>query len=153
MMTKLIMKKFFEEITFLGGIAFYLFVIILFLISREYILSLRLFLGLIIIYFMAFVIRLFYFKDRPEKVTHTNFLERIDASSFPSVHAARMTYLFLFILFSSFFFLYPIVKIITGAVFLLALYSRIYLSKHDFVDVLAGVLLGGFAIITFFIPL
>jgi membrane-associated phospholipid phosphatase len=152
-MTKIIMKKFFEEITFLGGIAFYLFVIILFIISQEYVLSLRLFLALIIIYFMAFVIRLFYFKDRPEKVTYTNFLERIDASSFPSIHAARLTYLFLFILFSSPFFIQPIVKIIIGAVFLLAVYSRIYLSKHDIVDVLAGVILGGFAIITFFLPL
>ena len=152
-MTKVIMKKFFEEMTFFGGLAFYLFVIILLLIFQKYIFALKLFLGLIIIYFITLVIRLFYFKNRPKKVGYTNLLEKLDASSFPSIHAARITYLFLFILFSSSFFSYLIVKISLGAVFLLVLYSRIYLFKHDIVDVLSGVVLGGFAILTFFIPL
>jgi len=152
-MTKIIMKKFFEEITFFGGIAFYLFVIILLLISQKYIFALRLFLGLMIIYLITFVIRLFYFKDRPKKMEYTSLLEKIDASSFPSIHAARITYLFLFILFSSSFFLNPIVNILMGVVSLLVVYSRIYLYKHDIVDVLAGVILGGFAMIAFFIHL
>jgi len=147
------MKKFFEEITFFGGIAFYLFVIILLLISQKYIFALRLFLGLMIIYLITFVIRLFYFKDRPKKMEYTSLLEKIDASSFPSIHAARITYLFLFILFSSSFFLNPIVNILMGVVSLLVVYSRIYLYKHDIVDVLAGVILGGFAMIAFFIHL
>ena len=152
-MTKIIMKKFFEEITFFGGIAFYLFVIILLLISQKYIFALRLFLGLMIIYLITFVIRLFYFKDRPKKMEYTSLLEKIDASSFPSIHAARITYLFLFILFSSSFFLNPSVNILMGVVSLLVVYSRIYLYKHDIVDVLAGVILGGFAMIAFFIHL
>jgi len=145
------MKKFFEEITFFGGIAFYLFVIILLLIFQKYIFALRLFLGLMIIYFITFIIRLSYFKDRPEKITHTNFLERIDASSFPSIHAARITCLFLFFLFSLFFFLPIAVKILMGVVLLLTIYSRLYLSKHDFIDVLAGIILGYLATIVLFI--
>ena len=149
-MSKL-MKKFFEEITFFGGITFYLFVIILLLISKEYIFALKLFLGLAIIYFIAFVIRLFFFKERPKKIEHNNFLEKMDASSFPSIHAARITCLFLFFLFSLFFFLPLAAKLLMGIILLLTLYSRIYLSKHDFVDILAGIILGYLATIVFFI--
>ena len=150
-MGKLIAKKFFEEMTFFGGIAFYLFVIILLLIFEKLFFAFRLFLGLIIIYFIVFVIRLFYFKHRPKKIEHTNFLEKIDASSFPSVHAARITFLFLFAIFLS----GPdvVIKLIAGLVFLLVLYSRIYLFKHDLIDILGGVVVGAFAMLVFIIPL
>ncbi|VVB82626.1 PAP2 superfamily protein [uncultured archaeon] len=150
-MKKILLQKFFEEITFFGGIAFYFFIILLFFIFNEYILSFKLFLGLMIIYLITFFIRLFYFKERPKKIEHNNFLERIDASSFPSVHAARITFLFLFFLFYSFFSLSLIAKILMGGIFLFTLYSRIYLSKHDAVDIIAGVILGGLAMIIFFI--
>ncbi len=145
------MKKFFEEITFFGGIAFYFFVIILLLVFKVYISALKLFLGLMIIYLVSFLIRLFYFKERPKKVEHNNFLEKIDASSFPSIHAARITCLFFFFLFSSFFFLPLTVKILMGIVLLITIYSRVYLSKHDFIDILAGIILGYLATIVFFI--
>ena len=139
--------------TFFGGIAFYLSVTILLLIFQKYTFALRLFLGLVIIYFITFVIRLFYFKERPQKMRYINLLEKIDASSFPSIHAARITYLFLFVLFFLSSFLNPILDILMGVVSLLVIYSRIYLFKHDIVDVIAGIILGGLAAITFLFPL
>ena len=104
MRVKIIFDKFFEEITFLGGILFFLLFSILFLILGKPDMFFQLILGLIIIYVLTFLIRLFYFKARPKKVHYKNFLEKLDASSFPSVHAARITFISLFLIISFFYY-------------------------------------------------
>ena len=88
---------------------------------------------------IVILIRIFYFKNRPKKETHTNFWERVDASSFPSLHTARIV--FLALLFSTYFdnLHLTILCTITAA---LVSYSRIYLQKHDWIDVFAGVVVG-----------
>jgi len=138
---KKILNKFFDEIPFFGGIAFYLFVMILLFIIGETDFFLKLMIGLITIYFVTLLIRIVYFKPRPNREKYKNFIEKIDASSFPSVHASRMTFLFLFSTIS--FSLDFIVKVFLFLVFILGLYSRIYLKKHFFKDVFGGIILGG----------
>jgi len=136
----MIIKKIFEEITFLGGIMFYLLFSLFFLMINKTDYFIQLILGLLFIYLLTIVIRIFYFKPRPKKVHYNNLIEKIDASSFPSVHAARITFISLFILinFLPNLFFTSIILFLN----LLVFYSRIYLLKHDLKDIIGGILLG-----------
>ncbi len=136
----MIIKKFFEELTFLGGILFYIIFSLYFLFNKEYIFLTQLVAGLVIIYAVTLLIRLFYFKPRPKKIKHNNFIEKIDASSFPSIHTARTTFLFIFLVFNFLNNLWILSLILILS--FLVIYSRIYLKKHDWVDVVGGIMLG-----------
>ncbi|MFT4261707.1 MAG: phosphatase PAP2 family protein [Candidatus Woesearchaeota archaeon] len=136
---KKIVDEIFKQITNLGGLVFYLFIVLL-VFGLGYIKeSIILFLGLVISYIVIILIRSLYFVDRPKKQDHKNFLEKIDASSFPSHHAIRITLLML-----------GLIKIITNVYVNLLLiltiiivsYSRIYLKKHRYIDVIAGIIVG-----------
>ncbi len=145
----IVFQKIFEELTFLGGILFSLIIFLFFLIKKQFFYSFVLFTGLFLIYFLTFVIRIFYFKNRPKKVRYSNFLEKIDASSFPSVHAARATFLFLFFL--TYFIKSLLITFLLLSLCFLVYYSRIFLKKHDYIDVLAGILLGIVSFLPFLI--
>jgi len=136
----IIKQRFFEEVTFLGGFTFFLILSFIFFILGHTRQAIQVILALFIIYFLTLIIRSFYFKPRPKKIKHTNFVEKIDASSFPSVHAARITFLSLFLLTT----LSPTLPYILVVLVLwfLTLYSRIYLYKHYFIDLIGGILLG-----------
>ncbi|MFH1290361.1 MAG: phosphatase PAP2 family protein [Nanoarchaeota archaeon] len=133
-------RRFSEEITSLGGVIFYFIILLFFLLDGDLNRFMALLLAQIIIYAATFTTRLFYFKKRPENRLHNNFLEKIDASSFPSVHAARATVLLLFFIISFQTNIYLTLLFVVLAP--LVLYSRIYLKKHDLADVIGGILLG-----------
>ncbi|MEK6818538.1 MAG: phosphatase PAP2 family protein, partial [Nanoarchaeota archaeon] len=97
------------------------------------------FLSLILIYLITFAIRFIYYKPRPKKQSHKNLLEKLDASSFPSMHSARITLLCL-IFTSVYLNLYSV--LLSALLILLVSYSRIYLKKHYFSDLVGGVILG-----------
>jgi membrane-associated phospholipid phosphatase len=142
-MIKMILKKILEESTFLGGLLFYLLFSFWFLFRGRSDYFFVLISGLMIIYLSTVIIRIFYFKDRPNKMAYKNFMEKIDASSFPSVHGARITFIFIFLtlnMLKSFFLVF-----LSFIVVLLVIYSRIYLKKHYFIDLLGGIILGLFA--------
>ena len=136
---KRISELIFKELTALGGSVFYGLLLMLVLLLGEITLFVDLLIGLFFTLFIVVLIRTFYFKNRPKKQKHYNYLEKIDASSFPSWHAARA--IFLASMFSYFF----VNKYITAVLILTALavsYSRIYLKKHDWTDILGGLFLG-----------
>lgn len=139
-MSNIIIKKIFEELTFFGGIAFYMFLVALFFVLGKVDLVLKLILGLVVIYLITFLIRLVYFKPRPRKVGYKNLLEKIDASSFPSVHVSRAVFLCFFMLFL--FDLNLVIEVGIVVLMILVIYSRIYLFKHDIIDAIGGILLG-----------
>ena len=144
-MQKTIQKQigvFFRDVTAMGGLAASILLILLFISSP---LLIPLIAGSILTAGIIVVIRIFYFKNRPEKETYNNFIERIDASSFPSLHSARIV--FLAILFSVHF-ANQYLAILCTVVAALVSYSRIYLKKHDWIDVAGGVVVG---IATYFI--
>jgi len=128
-----------RDITTFGGIVFFGFVMLLAVGFGEKRLLLSLFFGLIFSLAITVVIRLFYFKNRPSKQTYRNLIEKIDASSFPSWHSARAV--FLCLLFVSYFNnnLLSVFLVVFAA---LVLYSRVYLRKHDWIDVIGGIVLG-----------
>ncbi len=130
----------FRDLTTFGGSPFYALILLFSLIFREWSLASNLFWGFVFIMGVVLIIRIFYFKNRPRKQAYRNFLEKMDASSFPSWHTARVFFLaFIF----SYFLQSTIAAIFLTAIACLAAYSRIFLKKHDWWDVLGGLVLAG----------
>ncbi len=130
---------FFRDVTSLGGAFFYGLVSLLALALGETELFIRLIIGFVLCVTVTSLIRVFYFKNRPAKQDHHNFLERLDASSFPSLHIGRIV--FMCITLAGFFQDNYVTGFFTFVAVLVA-YSRIYLQKHDWWDLLGGVVLG-----------
>src|SRR3989344_4049904 len=86
-------NDFFRDMTSLGSLWFYAIFMAFFLILSDYA-SLKVLLsGFILMYFAVIIIRSIYFKNRPIKYNYNTTIEKLDASSFPSLHAARTAFL------------------------------------------------------------
>ena len=133
---KKIIDLFFRQITELGGFFFYFIILIACLIFNRIDLFTKLFLSLIIIIVLSIAIKWFYFKERPKKQKKTNLFERLDASSFPSIHSMRAFSLaFWFsIFFDNLLFIFYV-----SLIALIVAYSRIYLKKHYLIDIVGGI--------------
>ena len=136
--------KFFRDISDLGDIYFYLIILIVLLTIKQYTLFIKIFSALVLIYIIAAIIRYFYFNARPTKDKYNNLLEKIDASSFPSLHAGRSVILALYAYFNLPLALSIFIFILT----IIIAYTRIYLKRHYISDVIVGAILG---IIVFYI--
>ena len=143
-----------NDLTSFGSLPFYGAVMMLFLFINDILTFFKLLLSLILVIAITFVIRSIYFKVRPEnkgkKKMYGKTLERLDASSFPSVHAARTAVLAV-LLYST---------ITTGWMLIFSICflfvvmtTRLFLKKHDIIDVLCGALLGFIIGYVFFISL
>ena len=128
-----------RDITTLGGTPLYFGLIVLLLLLGYLENFLLLLIGYVLTLGINVLIRVFYFKDRPKKISYSTFIGKMDASSFPSVHTSRA------------FFLAPLFAIMFGfvstwilmyALAVLVAWSRIRLKKHDIWDVLAGIVVG-----------
>lgn len=99
--------------------------------------------GLIFIELSCALIKLIWHKERPVRENHKNFLEKIDAGSFPSVHSARSLFVFLF--------LFTLITenirfIFLGLPFIVGI-TRIILNKHYLIDICVGYLIGLIALL------
>lgn len=130
----------FRDITTFGGAIFYFLIILLAFAFNQTELAINLILGFIISLLILVPIRLLYFRNRPQKQTYSNFLERIDASSFPSWHTTRIVFLAIM---GITFFNNTLITIISIALAILVCYSRLYLRKHDWIDLMGGIMLAG----------
>ncbi len=137
-LTKKIVRRILKDTTILGGTFFYLLTT-LFLYFTQKQTAIKLIVALITTYIIISFIRIIYFKDRPKKKKYNNIIEKIDASSFPSMHATRIIILALALIniYKNNIILTTIITItiIVGI-------SRIYLKKHYIIDVIAGYILG-----------
>jgi membrane-associated phospholipid phosphatase len=127
-----------RDLTVFGSFVFYILILFATLLLKETTLFIHLLFGLSILVTAVVLIRAIYFKNRPRKESHHTIVEKIDASSFPSLHTAKA--FFLAITFAQFG-AFP-VQIFLFLIAGLTGYSRIYLQKHDWVDVIAGAILG-----------
>jgi len=130
------LHQFFQDVTAMGGFAASLLLTLLFISSP---LLIPLIAGSVLTAGLVVLIRIFYFKPRPKKEDYSNLLEKIDASAFPSLHTARIV--FLAILFSVHF-ANQYLTILCIIVAILVAYSRIYLQKHDWIDIIGGAVIG-----------
>ncbi len=128
-----------RDISALGSLIFYILLMILFFALNDYTPLEKLFVGIILMYLVTIITRLVYFKNRPDKFAYHNVIEKIDAASFPSLHAARTGFLSVFFVY---YFNNMLISVILAVLALGILFSRVYLRKHDFKDVLAGAVLG-----------
>jgi len=88
---------------------------------------------------VASLIKIIYPKKRPAGQTYKGILEKIDAGSFPSIHASRITLVYLTLFINTDIIS---IKIVFLVVIALVLFSRILLKKHFWIDVLGGFILG-----------
>ncbi|MGV8163179.1 MAG: phosphatase PAP2 family protein [Candidatus Nanoarchaeia archaeon] len=137
---KAIIQEIITQITHLGSIVTYGVVIAFALLVEKYSLFWELVVSLAIILIIGMSIKFLYFKDRPQKQKYSGKLEKMDASSFPSIHSARITALAIILSIS---FNKTFLTIFLILVAFAVMYSRIYLKKHRLVDIIGGAILGG----------
>ncbi|MBI4139463.1 phosphatase PAP2 family protein [Candidatus Woesearchaeota archaeon] len=132
-------KEWITDGTGLGGLPIYGIVTILFFVTGYELRSYQLASGFIIFYCSTMLIRYFYFKKRPKEELYTTTVQKLDASSFPSLHASRVTTLTLIT--ASFYenTAVTILLIISAAAIC---WTRIVLRRHDIIDVSGGIILG-----------
>lgn len=87
-------------------------------------------------------IKFFWHKPRPNGQTFVNGLEKIEAGSFPSIHASRISFVYLFLAYIHYMSENMLILPIFLIIILIVGYSRIFLKKHFLVDVLAGYFFG-----------
>ena len=128
-----------KDVTALGGLPIFLIVTIVLFIFKYETLAKQLFAALIVCYSLTAVIRFFYFKSRPKQEVYRNIIEKIDASSFPSLHSMRAT--ILAVLLSAEFSNMALIILFSVSAFSVYL-TRILLRRHYFIDVVCGAVFG-----------
>ncbi len=139
MVSEKLMRKGIEDLSALGAMPCYALVALLMLALGDGELFVMLLAGALVSYAVVFGIRLAYFKERPRREPHTGLLERLDASSFPSLHAYRATMLAALL-----GYLYPSWEMgaLLCAYALAVMATRVLLRRHDIWDLLCGAALG-----------
>jgi len=88
---------------------------------------------------LASVIKIAFPKKRPDGQTYHTLLEKIDAGSFPSLHASRTSLVYLTLFSNTDNIAMQVVFLL---VIVLVILSRILLKKHFWIDVLGGFIIG-----------
>ncbi len=129
-----------RDISALGGLPFYIAVMLWFFAANNKAVLYELALSLLLCYAVTTAIRLVYFKKRPKEQSYKNIFEKIDASSFPSLHAMRAGALGVI---TAVFFNNVIITaaalVMIGAVGA----TRVMLRRHHPIDTTAGIAIGG----------
>lgn len=133
-------KKVLSEISAFGSLPFYGFVIIYSAFFTT--MAVKLTTALIISQLVIILIRYLFYKPRPNARKHKNFLEKLDAASFPSGHAARVIILIIFGFQIPLPFFLLVINLLIGLMVLLA---RIVLKEHYAFDITIGGLIGAFS--------
>ncbi len=126
-----------RDFTSLANPLILLFVPFIFLGAGEAFYTLLL--ALVINEALGSIIKIIFPKKRPDGQSYNNLLEKIDAGSFPSLHAARISlvYLTMFAHTDNL-----VMKILFLTIIAIVMVSRIHLKKHFWIDVIAGGVMG-----------
>lgn len=140
-----------ENLTALGSMVFLGLVFIFFLLTNFYV-AMELLFASALAFIIIVIIRIIYFKTRPENMGQKkpkNFIDYVDKSSFPSMHAANSFIMALIVGFNQnnlYVFIFFII------VAMLICVTRRYFNKHFTLDLVVGMLLGILvSLFTFFI--
>jgi undecaprenyl-diphosphatase len=128
-----------QDIKGLSGIPIFAIIIIVSFLSGMQKLAIQLVISLMLAYAITTIVRLLYFKRRPDGQAYKNVIEKIDASSFPSLHAMRAAILatVLSISFSNNWLTVLFAFCAIGVAI-----SRVMTKRHYAFDVIAGLILG-----------
>ena len=136
---KRIIEQLWNDATVFGSMMFYLFLIAFVYLIGDARLSLMLFAGFILSFAVVGAIRLVYFRNRPNKEGYDNIIEKLVASSFPSMHSMRAA--LMLVLFLHYYmdvwisFLFAVIAIVICI-------SRYKIKKHYVSDIIVGFILG-----------
>jgi len=136
--SKYIFDNFFSSITLFGTPVFYSLVVIM-LIKINLPFAIKLIVALVVTEAVCGIIKLAYPKQRPIPRPNKKFFEKYDASSFPSIHTARITALAVML---NNFYNDALLLFLSAALVVIVGYSRIYLKHHYSKDVAAGFAIG-----------
>jgi membrane-associated phospholipid phosphatase len=134
-----ILRMCFEQLTHLGGIVFYCLLAAFMLVAGNVKIFTELVIILAALMGVAILIKSLYYKERPEKKKYETLFGRLDSSSFPSLHAMRISALAVVI---GYYLQTPLVLIFLGLAAVLVIYSRIILKKHFIEDAIIGAIIG-----------
>ncbi len=127
-----------KDVTALGGVTFYVVLMV-----SSYFYSTGVFwmlvAGLFLMYIINVPLKLLFFRHRPSRMEYNAVWEKFEASSFPSVHSARIVFLALVFWTTSADVLLKAFVILVAA---LVMVSRVWLKKHFWSDVAAGIVSG-----------
>ncbi|MBI4738342.1 phosphatase PAP2 family protein [Candidatus Woesearchaeota archaeon] len=123
----------------LGGIYFSGLLLLVFLSLGNTVVAGQIFWAIALSFLAAGLIRAFYFKPRPKREEHSNWIEKLDASSFPSVHSMRAVLLYAIL---AVYYRSLAISFILAIVTLAVCASRVLMRKHDVVDVVGGAIIG-----------
>jgi len=131
-------QRFWKFVTFFGSIGIIFLIFLLWILAwKSHKILIFTIAVLILEDIIGGLIKLTFFKHRPIPQSFSNIIQKIDAGSFPSIHSARSFSLFLI---SCIFAIWPYCIVFLIFWILIAL-SRVYLSKHFWIDILGWVLL------------
>jgi len=132
-------KELIQDTKAMGGFPFFELVSFSFLFLGHLNVFLQLTAGLIFAFAFSFSLRLLFFRERPIKEKYHNIFGKIDASSFPSLHAMRASLLATVcaLFFNNIFlyFLFAFCAIGAG-------YCRVIQKRHHLSDVIFGLVFG-----------
>jgi membrane-associated phospholipid phosphatase len=134
---KKILDTIFKQLTELGS-AVITAIFALFLLYFNQNIAIKIISGIIGVTIISYIIKAVFFKSRPKKQSTTTIVEKIDAASFPSVHSARITVIIFWLM--TYFFNWYIITLST-IIWILVIYSRVYLKKHYWIDVIGGIII------------
>lgn len=129
-----------EELSALGGMPFYGIVSLAALSLGKTMLFINLLAAFLLGLLITYAIRIIFPKARPSsRISSRHLMERLDSSSFPSVHSLRATILGVFFYASQ-----PSYVMLAFSAILITLvsYARVGMKKHYVIDVIGGIFFG-----------
>lgn len=128
-----------QDIKALGGLPLFGIAIVVSFLFGEVRLSAQLLLGLVLSFGLTTLIRIVYFRPRPDKQAYGTFFQKVDASSFPSLHSMRAAVLAVLMMF---FFNQLLISVLLGLCVITVAVCRVLLKRHHVSDVIAGIIFG-----------
>jgi undecaprenyl-diphosphatase len=128
-----------RDTTALGGLALYGIVALLFLALGHGNVFAQLVIGMVLCYAVVSLLRLLFFRTRPDRQKYGGFFTKIDAGSFPSMHTTRAVVLAILL---AQFFAAPLISGLLVLGVLAVAVTRVLLHRHYATDVIGGIVLG-----------
>lgn len=131
-------EEMWRDVGALGGFPIFLLLTIFALVLNRFLFG-SLLIGFVLTLGLTTLIRAVYFHDRPIKETYNNFIRKIHASSFPSLHTMRASLLATILALTIQNILLTILLALTAAG---VGYSRVRSKRHFIKDVVVGYIMG-----------
>jgi undecaprenyl-diphosphatase len=112
-------------LVFTGSIKLFILVVISFLVNE----------------IICSVVKYYFFRPRPEPMKWKTWWEKIEASTFPSIHSSRAGLMAVWVI-SQGVYLSVFQQIIILLIMLLVALSRVILKKHFYIDIICGLIIG-----------